>query len=101
MKSHPFTLILVLALAAFAVYLYGNYASAEDLKADIKDNSTKIDRILKLQIAESIRGLSVQVCHSKSDSEKRILLQTVEDLQQDYEEIAGSRYPVQACSTNG
>ena len=100
MKAHPFTLLAVLGLIAFAIYSHVNHASAEDISQvndKIERSNAQIERILKLQLAEGIRGLTLEVCHAKNDAQKRILLQTIDDLQQDYEDIAGSRYPVPAC----
>lgn len=92
MKGHPFTMIAVLALIGYGVFTSLTHAS----NSNVTDIESKIDRVLILQLGESIRNLARQVCVAEGEN-KRILQQTVEDLQQDYIEIAGQRYPVVPC----
>lgn len=101
MRSHPFTLLVVLALLAFAVYAHENHASGSEIKnisEQVGDNTKKIDKVLQLAIAESLRNLRIQLCEAEDHEAKRTLQKTIDDLQTEYRTITGERYPLQACN---
>lgn len=93
MKAHPFTMIAVVALLAFAVYAQSGHARA----SEVSKLREQVDRVLVLQLGESIRSLSRQICELPEGSTKRDLVRTRDDLQEDYRELTGARYPVQSC----
>lgn len=95
MKSHPFTLTTVLALILFAAYAQYTHASSDE----VIQLSSKVERVLILQIGESIRSLNNQMCEVEGH-QKEILLQTIDDLQQDYIKLTGTRYPTAPCTTS-
>ena len=100
LKTMPYTMIVVLSLLGFAVYADRNHANAgdiRDLAAQVADNTLKADKILKLQLAESLRTLQEQRCNSEERDTRRALTQTIEDLQEDYKELSGTRYPLKPC----
>jgi len=102
MKSHPFTLLIVLSLVGWSIYGSHQYAKAADIstvQADIRANNSKIDRVLKLQIAEAIRSINRQICGTEDRETIRSLRRTLDQLQQDYETINnGKAYEVQSCA---
>lgn len=101
MRSHPFTLIVVLALLAFAVYANSTHADSgqiKELSERVGDNTKKIDKVLMLQIAESLRNLQNQKCVTTDHEARRVLSQTIDDLQAEYRRITGERYPLQDCT---
>ena len=100
LKTMPFTLLTVLALVGFAVYAFENHADAQDihvLAEKVDKNSKSIDRVLILQIAESLRNLQIQRCELDDVEGKRTLSHTIEALQDDYRLLTGSRYPLRDC----
>lgn len=100
LKTMPFTLLTVLALVAFSVYAYNTHASAgeiQELAAKVDSNTRSINQVLTLQIAEALRSLQVQLCLSKDHEAQRTLAATIEDLQVDYRQLTGSRYPLRDC----
>ena len=93
MKSHPFTLVTVLVLLGFAFWSYVNHARADEIRAQITSlastaeaNTKKIDRVLKLQIAESIRSVKAQECNATGSTQNR-LRDALEQLQEEYRSI--------------
>lgn len=103
MKSHPFTLLTVLGLICFAIWGWSAYARASDVsevKTQVETNGGKIDRVLKLQLAEAIRGMQRQICGTADEAIRDQLRVTLDSLQQDYSDInEGTRYPVTRCNT--
>jgi hypothetical protein len=88
-----FVLILGLngVMGRGAFYGFGAYALASDMqKVD-----TKTDRILTLQIASALRDLKKEEC--RSNGNKHIIRSTIEEYQEQYEEIKGKRYPLPSC----
>ena len=71
----------------------GAYAS----EGALQTQGTKIDRLLKLQIAATIRELKKEEC--RSNGNKTLLQDTIEDYQQQYIDVAGKRYPLPRCET--
>ena len=68
------------------------YASA----AETRQNSVKIDRILKLQIAQTLRDLREQECRANGNI--RLIQDTIEDYQEEYKNLnQGKRYPLPSC----
>lgn len=106
MKSHPFTLLAVLGLLCFSVWGYASYAMASDVtasfeqvKIQVQANNTKIDRVLKLQLAEAIRFISSQICTAPNDRVRRDLERTRDQLQEQYTEVSdGQRYVIPPCA---
>jgi hypothetical protein len=101
MRSHPFTLVTVLALVVFAIYTNSTHANSgeiQELSKKVVDNTGKIDKVLMLQIAESLRNLQNQKCATDDHEAQRVLDQTIDDLQAEYRSITGERYPLQGCS---
>lgn len=100
LKAMPYTMIIVLSLIGFAVFAHSTHASAEDIRdlaAQVAANTGKADKILKLQLAESLRTLQEQRCNTEERDTRRTLTQTIEELQEDYKEIDGARYPLKPC----
>jgi len=100
MRSHPFTLLVVLALLAFAAYAHQNHASGSEIQKiseQVGDNTKKIDKVLQLAIAESLRNLQNQLCSAEHHESERTLQKTIDELQAEYRSITGERYPLQAC----
>lgn len=95
MKDRPYTMIAVLSLLAFAGFAQNNHATA----TDIEKLDRKVDRVMALQLGESIRSVSRQICEATREANRRDLRDALERLQHDYREITGERYPVQPCET--
>lgn len=93
MKAHPITMVVVFLLVGSAGLAQTQFARASDLKK----LQTQVERVLILQLAESIRSLQIQVCLTPDGQTKRVLRRTLDDVQQDYTELTGERYPVQPC----
>lgn len=101
MRAFPFTMIIILALVGYAVYASQNHARAEDiqqLSQQVAKNTSTANKILKLQIAQSLRSLHEQRCKSEDRDTRRTLARTIEELQDDYKELDGARYPLPACA---
>lgn len=101
LKAHPFTLIIIMALVGFTWFASSTHAKATDIQEiarEVSNNSTKIDRLLKLQLAEAIRTISLQVCEHEDDQQRRDLIRTRDRLQEDYRLVNdGREYKVEAC----
>lgn len=100
MRSHPFTLLTVLCLVGFSVYAYSTHASATEigeLSRKVAQNTDKIDKVLILQLAESLRNLQRQRCAEDEADHLRTLEATIDELQAEYRRIVGERYPLQRC----
>lgn len=100
MKAFPFTMITVLCLVGFSVYSFNTFADAgeiRDLSAKVAENSRMANKILKLQIGEALRSLHEQLCKEDDRAARRTLLQTIDELQDDYKRIDGARYPLKPC----
>lgn len=101
LKALPFTMVTVLGLVGFAVYAYQTHASAAEigeLAKKVDQNTTSIEKVLVLQIADNLRSLQAQRCAANGDNE-RTLSRTIEELQSDYRRLTGSRYPLRECTT--
>lgn len=100
MKRHPFTMLVVIGLLAYAFFSNATYATEQDVKqlvAKIDTNNSRIERVLTLQIAESLRTLQKQLCAANTGLETDALQRTIETLQSDYISLTRSRYPLQSC----
>ncbi len=93
MKSFPFTMITILCLVGVSIHSSINHASAGEVQAI----SDQVDRVLTLQIAESIRNLHRQRCSANDAEARRTLARTIDDLQAEYRRLTGARYPLTAC----
>lgn len=94
LKSHPFTMLAVVALIVYAAVAVQIYAKA----GDVEVVEQKIDRVLRLQLAEAIRSVDRQICATENVVDRRELRNALEDLQEDYATLnAGRRYKVNGC----
>ena len=91
MKAHPITLILVMMALGAGVFGFANYARASEVKL-VED---KVDRVLQLQLAATLRSLQIEYCTANGN--KIIIASTIDDYQRDYREITGERYPLRKC----
>ncbi len=73
------------------VFTAGSYAYASDV---VKVES-KVDRMLALSIASTLRGLRADEC--RANGNKGIIREVMESYQQEYEDLKGSRYPLLSC----
>ena len=73
------------------IFSSGSYAYASDV-VKIED---RMDRMYALSIAATLRDLRVDEC--RANGNKRVIRNTMEDYQQDYEELKGKRYPLLSC----
>ena len=85
------TLLILNGLSGRGLIGIGTYAYANDVVVQ----GEKIDRILALQIAASLRQLNEELC--RANGNKSILEQTIEKYQQEYREITRERYPLPSC----
>lgn len=69
----------------------GAYASESALVSQ----GSKIDRLLTLQIATTLRDLKQEEC--RANGSKAVIQEAIEGYQQQYIEIAGARYPLTRC----
>lgn len=105
MKGHPITLICVLGLLAFAWYAGTSHARASDvdqkyseLQAAVVLNTTALNSILKLQLAEAMRSAQQQSCSLSPGRERRDMVRTIGLLQEDYQKVNnGESYSVPPC----
>ena len=79
------------AIGRGLMFAAGSYAYA----SDVATNGQKIDRILALNIASTLRGLREDEC--RANGNKALIRSTMEDYQQDYEALKGKRYPLISC----
>jgi len=91
LRNHPFTLVVIIGLSIFAIYGYKNFASADE----VQKVEAKIDRVLIMQLAETLRNLQAEYC--RSNGNKATIRRTIEDYEQQYRELTGERYPLQDC----
>lgn len=91
MKSHPLTLILVLAGWVAIAFGAMSYATAAEVKAVEK----KVDRVLELTLSSTLRSLQFEWC--KANGNKLILASTIDDYQREYRGLTGERYPLPQC----
>jgi len=101
LKTMPFTLLIVLSLVLYSFYGHYNYANAADiqqLSTKVDKNSEAVEKVLQLQLSEALRNLQLQRCITADDQAERTLSNTIEDLQEDYRRLTGSRYPLRECS---
>lgn len=98
LKNHPWTL-LVLMFLLFATYIETiTYAKAVDLDIVSRQataTESKLDRVLLLITAESIRGLASELC--TSSTQLPALQRALDGLQADYLKMQGVHYPVRDC----
>ena len=101
MKDRPYTMMTILALMFAVPYLWYTSASAGDLqKLETKFDKAlaaeakKTNRILSLQIAESIRAQQKVVCEDPDNQANQTIL---ENLQTEYKDVVGERYPARRC----
>ena len=88
-------LIAVNSIAGrIGMFGFGAYASA----AELQEQSKKIDRLLTISLAQTIRDLRKEEC--RADGNKRTLQNTIEEYQEQYREITGQRYPLPPCENN-
>ena len=71
----------------------GAYASEHALVSQ----GVKIDKLLMLQLAQTLRDLKQEEC--RENGNKTILQRTIEDYQLEYVSVAGKRYPLSNCET--
>jgi len=95
MKSHPLTLILVLAGWAAIITGATTFASA----SEVKIVETKVDRVLELTLSGTLRSLQFEWC--KANGNKMILVSTIDDYQREYRSLTGDRYPLPKCDKTG
>ena len=95
MKSHPLTLILVLAGWAAIITGATTFASA----SEVKIVETKVDRVLELTLSGTLRSLHFEWC--KANGNKMILVSTIDDYQREYRSLTGDRYPLPKCDKKG
>lgn len=89
-------LLLINAAAGRGLFpILPAYASEKALQ----EQSTKIDRLLKLQIASTLRDLRRQECTANGN--RALIQRAIEDYQEDYKEINGGiRYPLPPCEVS-
>lgn len=114
MKDRPTTMVTLLALCAFSIWGYAKFALASDVEVirtevrkeissvtiAVTANARSIDRVLKLQIAEAIRGQQRAMCASSNETYRENVQILIDQLQEDYKELDdnGTAYPVSSCS---
>ena len=97
--------LIAIAVTALVVNgLAGRGALGSDFafasQKEQQQQGEKIDRILKLQIAATLRDLRKQECTANGN--KTLILATIEDYQEDYKELNGGvRYPLPPCDDHG
>lgn len=74
--------------------LGGGFAKA----ADVKEQGDKMDRMLVLQIASTLRELRKDECTANGN--KAFIQGVIEDYQQQYRAVAGERYVLPPCETH-
>lgn len=100
LKTMPYTMLTLIALVLFSVYGFNTYASAgeiKDLSGKVDRNTSSIEQVLMLQLAEALRSLQTQLCRADDHEAEKTLSSTIEDLQADYRQLTGSRYPLRDC----
>lgn len=112
MKDRPTTMVTLLVLCAFAVWGYMTFAYASDIdtiRTEVKTqitsvsiavtaNAANISKVLKLQLAEAIRGQRRQFCGSEDDRYRESVQSLIDQLQEDYKELNGGvAYPLGTC----
>jgi hypothetical protein len=100
LKNTPYTLIVVIFLCGTVTWLVNTSATASDLQSlagRVDAYGAKIDRVLSLQIAETIRTTHNQYCKENDHSVRSDLQRTIDTLQADYAAITTSFYPVVRC----
>ncbi len=70
---------------------FGGFAYA----ADVENNGKKIDRMLVLSLATTLRNLRIDEC--RANGSRSAIRSTMEVFQQEYKELTGSRYPLPQC----
>jgi hypothetical protein len=81
-----------------SIWGLGQYAYASDVQEQgrkIDQQGKKIDRILTLQIASTLRSLRQDEC--RSNGNRSVIQSTIEDYQQQMLSITGNRYPLPSC----
>lgn len=105
MKAHPFTMLAVLGALFAAGYGWVEYARASDvddkiaaLETKVDANGTAINRVLTLQLAESIRSQQRQICATASALQRQQLQTTLDNLLEDYEDVSGRTFQTPTCA---
>lgn len=91
MKSHPVTMLTVIVLVFSAWWGYSNFAKASEVQAV----NSKIDRVLEIQIAATLRDLQAEYC--RANGNKTVILNTIEEYERQYRDLTGKRYPLPPC----
>ena len=91
MRSHPITLTLVVAGMVAIVFGYTSFARASEVKLV----EAKVDRVLELQMAATLRSLQTEYCNANGN--KLIIASTIDGYQREYRELTGERYPLPKC----
>lgn len=91
MKSHPYTMLAVVALIIVSWWGFGNYARASEVQAV----ESKIDWVLEIQLAATLREMQNEYC--RANGNKAAIQDIIEDYQRQYRELTGRRYPLPAC----
>ncbi len=112
MRHKPYTMLTILVLCAFSFWGYANFALAADVEAirtevraqittvsvAVTANATNIDKVLKLQYAEAIRGQHRQYCRSDDDTYKESVQGLIDQLQEEYKSLNNEvAYPLPGC----
>lgn len=94
MKSHPITLLLVIAGWLAIGFGYTNFARASEVKLV----EGKVDRVLELQLTTTLRELQSEYCNAHSAESRALLANTIEDYERMYRDLTGDRYPLPKCN---
>jgi hypothetical protein len=70
---------------------YARFATASEVKLV----EAKIDRVLQIQIASTLRSLQMEYC--RANGNKQTIADTIEDYEREYRELTGERYPLPKC----
>lgn len=112
LRSTPYTMLTLFALCAFALWGYSKFALAADVETirtevrheissvtvAVTANATSINKVLKLQYAEAIRGQHRQFCGSDDDAYRESVQVLIDSLQENYKALNKNvAYPLPGC----
>ena len=97
MRSHPFTLIVVLGLVLFSWYAYLNFAKAAEVSAvneKVEAVDAKIDVMIELQLSSTLRSLAQDLCKAEN---KSTLQRIYDEKARQYRRLTGSAFIPPPC----
>ena len=102
LRDHPLTLILIVSLMGWSFYAHYSHAEKLSLATHIAHDqqlfssiNSRLDMLLELSLADQLNSMQDLWCDPGND--RREIERTMQGLQVQYRQVAGSRYTLRPC----